>query len=83
MHYEVRFVSDHSLPEGVEWAFARQAGETILFVRQSAIDATTGRCGALDAAWSAWEARRPPSPVPTTRRNSDRAGWLALARHAG
>ena len=55
MRYQVRFVSDHSLPEGVAWAFARQAGETYLFVKQSTINARTGCCDALDRAWTAWE----------------------------
>lgn len=54
MSYEVRFVSDHSLPEGVTWAFARQAGEAYLFVKSSAIDPVTGRCEALDRARAAW-----------------------------
>lgn len=56
MRYQVRFVSDHSLPRGVEWAFARQAGDTFLFVRQSAINVGSGRCDALTRAWEAWEA---------------------------
>lgn len=56
MHYQVRFVSDHSLPAGVTWVFARLAGETILFIKQSAIDVTSGHCDALTRAWAAWEA---------------------------
>lgn len=54
MRYQVRFVSDHSLPEGVEWVFARQAGATYLFIRESAIDPVTGRCEALDRARAVW-----------------------------
>lgn len=56
MRYQVRFVADGSLPGGLEWAFARTIGETYLFVTQSAIDVTTGRCDALTHAWSAWQA---------------------------
>jgi hypothetical protein len=57
MRYEVRFVSDHSLPAGVTWAFARQAGEAYLFVKSSAIDPVTGRCEALDRAREVWYGR--------------------------
>jgi len=55
MRYQVRFVADGTLPSGVEWAFARTLGETYLFVTQSAIDTTTGRCEALCRAWTAWQ----------------------------
>lgn len=55
MRYQVRFVSDHSLPAEITWAFAQQAGETYLFVKQSAIDAATGRCDALSRAWAVWQ----------------------------
>jgi hypothetical protein len=54
MHYQVRFVSEHSLPRGIAWAFATQAGETYLFVKWSAIDRRTGRCPALDRARAVW-----------------------------
>ena len=65
MQYQVRFVPDHSLPEGVRWAYARQAGETYLFVKQSTIDLATGRCDAITEAWNAYEASplRDPSLV--------------------
>lgn len=55
MRYQVRFVSDIALPEGVEYAFASQRGETYLFVKQSAIDIATGRCDALSRAWETWQ----------------------------
>lgn len=55
VRYHVRFVSDHSLPAEVTWAFAQQAGETYLFVKQSAIDVDTGRCDALSRAWAVWQ----------------------------
>lgn len=54
MGYQVRFVADDSLPE-VEWAFVRTPEETILFVKQSAINTTTGRCDALTRAWETWQ----------------------------
>lgn len=54
MRYQVRFVSDHSLPEGVRWVFARQAGSAYLFIKESAIDPATGRCDALDRARNVW-----------------------------
>jgi hypothetical protein len=54
MHYQVRFVSEHALPDGVTWAFATQAGETYLFVKWSALDRSTGRCPALDRARAVW-----------------------------
>jgi hypothetical protein len=57
MCYQVRFVSDHSLPEGVPWVFATQAGATYLFVKWSAIDRATGHCVALDRARAAWLAK--------------------------
>jgi hypothetical protein len=55
MRYQVRFVSDTSLPEGVEYAFARQGDETYLFVKQGAVDTTSGRCDALSRAWERWQ----------------------------
>lgn len=56
MRYQVRFVRDESLPSGVEYVFARVAGETFLFVKQSAIDTRTGHCDALTRAWNTWQA---------------------------
>ena|SRR5690349_1689006 len=55
MKYQVVFVDDSSLPVGVEWTFARQTGQTYLFVKQSAIDASTGECPALSRAWACWQ----------------------------
>jgi F0F1-type ATP synthase epsilon subunit len=55
MRYQVRFVSDTALPEGVEYAFARQGNETYLFVKRGAVDVTSGRCDALTRAWERWE----------------------------
>jgi hypothetical protein len=61
MRYQVEFVSDDSLPAGVEWAFARTLGETYLFVKRSAIEATQeGRDDVLCRAWTAWQATHPP-----------------------
>lgn len=54
MRYQVRFVADESLPTDTTWAFAQQAGQTYLFVRQSAIDWETGQCSALDDACGYW-----------------------------
>lgn len=56
MRYQVRFVSDDALPAGVEYAFARVAGATFLFIRESCINRTTGRCDGLTRAWEAWQA---------------------------
>lgn len=67
MRYQVRFVADASLPEGVEWSFARQAGTTYFFVKQSAIDTTTGRCDALARAWEVWESTEAESTLVTLR----------------
>lgn len=55
MQYQVRFVSDSALPGEVDWVFARQPGETYLFVKQSAVDVSTGRCDALTRAWEVWQ----------------------------
>lgn len=55
MRYQVRFVPDDSLPDGTRWAFVRTSGQTYLFVAQSAIDETDGRCGAISDAWNAWQ----------------------------
>lgn len=56
MRYQVRFVRDDSLPSGVDYAFARQGGDTYLFVRHSAVDPQTGACIALTRAWECWQA---------------------------
>lgn len=53
--YQVRFVEDDSLPTGVAWTFARQGGQTYLFVKESAIAAMTGECDALTRAWECWQ----------------------------
>ncbi len=55
MHHEVRFVEDAALPSEVEFAFVRLTEVTYLFVKRSAIDATTGECLALTRAWEAWQ----------------------------
>ena len=62
--YQVRFVDDTALPEGVAWTFARQAGRTYLFVKESAIDTTTGQCDALTRAWECWQ-RTGEQPRPS------------------
>lgn len=62
MRYQVEFVSDDSLPAGVEWAFARTLGETYLFVKKSAIaDVKNGSGDVLCRAWAAWQATHPPT----------------------
>lgn len=58
MKYEVRFVGDSDLPDGVEFAFARFAGEAYLFIKQSSIDPETGSCDAVVRAWVLWESRQ-------------------------
>ena len=68
MRYQVRFVDDDSLPEEVEWAFAIVSGRASLFVKQSAIDTTTGRCEALTRAWEVWQARHSVELEETTLR---------------
>lgn len=55
MQYQVRFVENSALPEANEWAFLRTPVTTYLFVKQSAIDAATGRCDALTRAWEVWQ----------------------------
>lgn len=56
MGYEVRFVESGSLPSGIDWAFARTTeGEAYLFISKDAIDPESGRCGALQRAWTACE----------------------------
>jgi hypothetical protein len=55
MRYQVRFIEDASLPDGVEWAFVRTTRETYLFVKESAIDPASGCCDAMTAAWNAYE----------------------------
>lgn len=56
MDYQVRFVSEDALPAGVDYAFARQAGSTYLFVKASAVGHPSGRCDALTRAWECWQA---------------------------
>ena len=55
MEYQVRFVGNSALPEGVEYAFACQAGETFLFVKRSAVNAVTGHPDALSRARETWQ----------------------------
>lgn len=61
--YQVRFVEDSGLPDGINWAFARTVGDTYLFVKQSAIDPDTGRCDALNDAWKVWLSVSPTRAV--------------------
>jgi hypothetical protein len=65
MRYQVEFVSDDSLPAGVEWVFARTLGETYLFVKRSAIDHARDGHGddVLCRAWTAWQATHSPVGV--------------------
>ena len=53
MDYHVRLVEDAALPEGVAWTFARQGGQTYLFVKRSAVG--HGECDALTRAWECWQ----------------------------
>jgi hypothetical protein len=56
MHYEVRFVGDSELPDGVDYAFARTADHTYLFMKRSAVDACPGgECEALTRSFTTWE----------------------------
>lgn len=66
--YQVRFVSDDALPEGTEYVFARVAEATYLFIRQSCINAETGRCDGLTRAWNAWQASEAEPPRPSRLR---------------
>jgi len=52
--YQVQFVEDQALPEGLDWAFATTAEQgIILFVKASRVTAE-----ALTEAWNVWEQRR-------------------------
>lgn len=62
MEYQVRFVGNSALPEGVDYAFARQANETFLFVKRSAMD-EVGHCDALSRAWETWQSAATVKPV--------------------
>lgn len=55
MHYEVRFVEDHQLPSGVDYAFAKVLDRTYLFMKRSARGAPIGRCEALTRSFNTWE----------------------------
>ena len=64
--YQVRFVEEGALPEGTEWAIARQAGRTFLFVKESAVTTSPdGCCDALSRAWKAWQAAEAQSKALT------------------
>lgn len=76
MRYQVRFVDDGALPEGVDWTFARQAEETFLFVKESAIDATTGECDALTRAWECWQSVKDDESARRTSRVRSEVGHL-------
>jgi hypothetical protein len=56
MHYEVHFVGDSELPEGVDYAFATTANQTYLFMKWSAANADEpGCCDALSRSFTTWE----------------------------
>ena len=56
MHYQVRFVKDSELPDGVDYVFARTAGQTYLFMKRSVVDACPGgECAALSRSFTTWE----------------------------
>lgn len=76
MRYQVRFVDDTALPEGVDWTFARLAGETFLFVKNSAIDTTTGECDALTRAWKCWQVLKDAKPAGKPSRAQSEVGHL-------
>ena len=67
MSYTVRFIDSDALPSGLEFVFARQAGDTYLFVKQSAIDTKTGHCDALTRAWEVWESAEDATTRVTLR----------------
>jgi hypothetical protein len=49
--YQVRFVDDHELPEGVDWAIVRASDDRALcFIKQSRVTPAV-----LSDAWAAWE----------------------------
>lgn len=55
-HYQVLFVEDSQLPEGVDFAFARTLEHTYLFMKRSVVDASPGgRCDALTRSFNTWE----------------------------
>lgn len=58
MRYEVRFVGDSELPDGVDYAFAKVADRTYLFMKASVARATNGECEALTRSFATWEAAR-------------------------
>ena len=53
MRYEVKAVSEHDLPTGTDWAFARVSEGTFLFVRESCFANADGLCRILSDAWAA------------------------------
>lgn len=56
MCYEVRFVQDSELPEGVDYAFAKAGGCTYLFMKQSARGGgAAAEWRALGRAFATWE----------------------------
>lgn len=56
MRYEVRFVGDSDLPEGVDYAFAKTTDRTYLFMKRSACTVDgTGECEALTRSFNTWE----------------------------
>lgn len=79
MRYQVRIVDDTALPEGVEWAFARQAGHTYLFVKKSAVAASPGTCDALARAWTCWQQVEGAGPQGEPRGARKAGGLRALS----
>ena len=47
-------VADSALPEGVDFAFVRQSGETHLFVKRSPMHEAQGQ-DVLGRAWACWK----------------------------
>lgn len=54
--YEVRFVDDAALPEGIDWALARTAVEMVAFIKESRITAAV-----LMEVWGAYRLLHQPS----------------------
>lgn len=52
MPYQVSFIDDDGLPDGIGWVFARLSGITYLFIKRSQLSAAL-----LTEAWIAWDAR--------------------------
>lgn len=85
MRYEVRFVGDDALPSGVDYAFARQDGETYLFVKRGAVETQADECDILSRAWNFWESQMPQEGPPrrTVRGHVNVARGVAALLLAG